>query len=345
MRVLKGVLVRDDRIDILRFIGLSMIILAHVYPPEILFQLRNFDVPLMVLISAMSFNLSYKVNEPYPSYVWKRIKRLLFPVWIFLTIYFVTIYALNPQSTELDFITILTSYSLLEGIGYVWIIRVFLLVALVSPFLFAWHKNTRNDSQYFVTLALSFLVYELLRYFSLPYIQAGAGELVSSVVLYLIAYGLIFAIGLRMSQISIKQLHTLALLSLATSILAGLLLFLLNGEFIPTQSLKYPPSIYYFSYALFISSLLWIYSGSINHVIDKLKIKNFVLFTARNSIWIYLWHIPVIKTIHAHFLLKYLIAFSVAVSMTYVQVWLVDRLSSRIQSSRLKSNIKMLLTG
>lgn len=336
---------RDDRIDILRFIGLSMIIFAHADPPALLFQLRNFDVPLMILVSAMSFSLSFKVNEPYPSFIWKRIKRLVFPVWIFLTVYFVTIYAFNPQSAELNFITMLTSYTLLEGIGYVWIIRVFLLVALISPYLFAWHNNTESNSKFFATVALTFLAYELLRYISLPYIQPGAGELASSVALYLIPYSIIFAIGLRMAQLNVKQMSALAFLNLVIFIFTGLWLFLLNGEYVPTQSLKYPPSIYYFSYALFISSLLWIYSGSIDHLIEKLKIKNFVLFTARNSIWIYLWHIPMIKTIHAHFLLKYFISFSVAVSLTYVQVSLVGRLSNRIQSTRLKSNIKMLLTG
>ncbi len=46
---------RDTRIDFLRFVGLIMIIFAHVNPPAVLFQLRNFDVPLMVLISGVSF--------------------------------------------------------------------------------------------------------------------------------------------------------------------------------------------------------------------------------------------------------------------------------------------------
>jgi len=73
---------RNERIDFLRFLGLCMIILAHVDPSDGLFQLRNFDVPLMVLISGVSFGLSYK-GEPYGSYVWKRVKRLLLPVWIF----------------------------------------------------------------------------------------------------------------------------------------------------------------------------------------------------------------------------------------------------------------------
>ena len=46
---------REDRIDFLRFIGLSMVIFAHVGPPKLLFQLRNFDVPLLVIISGMAF--------------------------------------------------------------------------------------------------------------------------------------------------------------------------------------------------------------------------------------------------------------------------------------------------
>ncbi|MGQ2966377.1 MAG: acyltransferase family protein [Methylophilus sp.] len=339
---------RDDRIDILRFIGLSMIILAHVDPPGLLFQLRNFDVPLMVLVSAMSFSLSYKANEPYPAYVWKRIKRLVFPVWSFLTVYFLTIFAFNPGSGELDPTTVLTSYGLLEGIGYVWIIRVFLLVALISPLLFRWHQNTERDSRYFTVLALSLLAYETLRYCSLPYIQPGAGELVSSVLLYLIAYGLIFAIGLRMGRLSTRQLYTLALLSLSICLLAGMWLFFLHGEFIPTQSLKYPPSVYYFSYAVFISVLLWTHSAGIDHSIERLKLKPLVLFIARNSIWVYLWHIPLIKTIEnidTHFLLKYLIAFSVAVALTYAQVKLVGHGLNHIKSDACRKNIKMIFTG
>ena len=336
---------RDDRIDILRFIGLAMIILAHVDPPELLFQLRNFDVPLMILVSAMSFSLSYKVDEPYPSYVWKRIKRLVFPVWVFLTVYFLAIYIFNPGSDELDSTTVLTSYTLLEGIGYVWIIRVFLLVALVAPLLFTWHQHTSRNNQYFVILALTFLAYELLRYFLLPYIQPVAGELVSSVVLYLVPYGIIFAIGLRMAQLGTRQLYAIAFVSLAVLIFAGLWLFLVHGEFVQTQSLKYPPSIYYFSYAIFISSLLWIHCGFIDHTIEKLKLKPLVLFIARNSIWVYLWHIPLIKIIHTYFLLKYSIAFSVAVILTYVQIWAVGQLLKRIESEQWRKNIKMVFTG
>ena len=39
-------------LDILKVIGLLCIIFAHANPPDILFRIRNFDVVLMILISA-----------------------------------------------------------------------------------------------------------------------------------------------------------------------------------------------------------------------------------------------------------------------------------------------------
>ena len=47
---------RNIKIDFIKFLGLFAIILAHVGPNEKIFQLRNFDVPLMVFISGF---LSY----------------------------------------------------------------------------------------------------------------------------------------------------------------------------------------------------------------------------------------------------------------------------------------------
>ena len=38
MSVMKIVKERDESIDLLRFVGLSLIILAHVSPPEVLFR-------------------------------------------------------------------------------------------------------------------------------------------------------------------------------------------------------------------------------------------------------------------------------------------------------------------
>lgn len=116
---------RDFKIDILRFIGLFLIILAHTNVPSIIFQLRNFDVPMMVLISGIVFSLSYRATQNYPEYLWKRVKRLVLPVWIFLSLFFVFLFVFKNNDPRLNIETVLNSYLFINGIGYVWIIRVF----------------------------------------------------------------------------------------------------------------------------------------------------------------------------------------------------------------------------
>lgn len=50
-------------IDKLKTLGLLLIFLAHVSPPEFLFQLRNFDVILMIIVSCILFFLSRKQSS------------------------------------------------------------------------------------------------------------------------------------------------------------------------------------------------------------------------------------------------------------------------------------------
>lgn len=70
---------RDIKIDFIRFIGISLIILAHASPPNWLFQLRNFDVPLMVVLSGYLYSMkSKKSNQLNLQYIIKRFKRLVY---------------------------------------------------------------------------------------------------------------------------------------------------------------------------------------------------------------------------------------------------------------------------
>ena len=59
---------RNVSIDILKMIGILFVILAHVSPPGIVTQIRSFDVPLLVIISAM---LGVKSIEKIQNYTFK----------------------------------------------------------------------------------------------------------------------------------------------------------------------------------------------------------------------------------------------------------------------------------
>ena len=115
----------------------------------------------------------------------------------------------------------------------------------------------------------------------------------------------------------------------------------------PTQDFKYPPSIYYFSYAIAVSMFLWLISPFSQTILESRKhVNTLVMFIAHNSIWVYLWHIPGMKFLHTHFLIKYVIAFSLAVFVTFIQVWVVENVLVNLSNSgRFKRNIRTLLTG
>ena len=249
---------RDTGLDILRGVGLLLIILAHVNPPALIFQLRNFDVPLMVLVSGIVFGISSGASKSYIEYFISRIRRLVFPTWIFLSIFFV-IYILRTLLTGVSFpfsnSTILSSYLLITGIGYVWIIRVFLLVALAMPLLFKLKKNFRG-SFYLIILLLIYLGYELLYYFYPANLIGSDFSIINflfqNIIFYLLPYGVIAGLGLSISKMSKRNIGLLTLGFLVILISSSLI-----NHFAFTQNFKYPPSLYYLVLRIFCFIVLF----------------------------------------------------------------------------------------
>ena len=106
---------RDLRIDFLRFLGLSLVILAHIQAPFTLTQIRSFDVPLMVFVSGLT--ASGKEISSYWKYVLKRSKRLIIPVWLFLAVYLSVFYFLQFYVLPEQYLTgrmIVRSFLLLD---------------------------------------------------------------------------------------------------------------------------------------------------------------------------------------------------------------------------------------
>ena len=153
---------RDGRIDFLRALGLLLIMLAHVDPPEWLFELRGFDVVLMVLLNALSFRASGGARGSWGGYVARRFRRLIVPTWCFLipVLLCLTVMGIWFPGARLSLTDYLSSFSLTAGIGYVWIIRVYFQMALISPLLLAALRRW-GLRRYLAMLALAAPVYEL----------------------------------------------------------------------------------------------------------------------------------------------------------------------------------------
>lgn len=339
---------RNETVDYLRTIGVFAIVLAHIASPYVLHQIRNFDVPLMVMLSGISYGLSARQPKRYATFAWRRIKRLIFPVWVFLTLFFVASYVLGSGSGYSSK-TIIDSYILNEGIGYVWIIRVFLIASLAAPFvarLIAWIGN----AQVSLAATLMSLVVISIGYLSLPvalqnfvvdnyFVKAGFSGLL---------YGHAFVVGMLLLKLPRKHTFAVGVGLLMSYACLACVLYLQTGNYVSTQAFKYPPTFYYLSYAIGVSLVLYT-TLRVEQLVLPPAMRSFLLFVARNSIWIYLWHIAVIKVLNPyglHWALKYPAVLGVAIAVTYAQRTLLETVVfPRVKSERLARNIKVVLTG
>ena len=236
---------------------------------------------------------------------------------------------------------------MLYGIGYVWIIRVFFLVALVAPLISAVDKMIKNNMLYLTLLLLLFGLYEVCRYCLTPYMQSDFFKFFSQQLFYLFPYSILFALGVRISKLSATTKNLLCMAFFVVFVGIALFFYFQMGHFVSTQRYKYPPSVYYISYALLVSIFLDLVSQKLWAMIRGNKqIKYVILFISQNTIWIYLLHIPFVKFLQMNFVFKYCIVFLSSAVLVWVQVKVVNSLLlPQISSKKTKNNIRALLTG
>lgn len=323
---------RDHYIDFLRFVGLSLIILAHVHAPDSLHQLRCFDVPLMLFVSG----LSYSGKRPEAS--WKlfflpRFKRLLIPTYLFVVC---DLIALSLLHNNLSLTGIVKSLLLCTdgSVGYVWIIKIFLLITLVTPFLTK--LNDKLKTLCFVIIVISiFILQEYLVVFQNQINNEALYSIFSETIPYLFGYSIPFLIGLRIKNCT--QNNKLLLFALITISFCTLLFLYINNHNTPiriTPFYKYPPRSYFLIYGVFASTLLFLLNKPLTRIAE-IKLFSFI---GKNTIWIYLWHIPFVSLLNImidEWFIKYLLAYSLSLICFFSQYKIVTIIKNR-------KNIKIL---
>lgn len=291
---------RNISFDVLKAIGLLCVILAHTPDlPAPLFAARNFDVPLMVFVSGLLFKSG---KSDYWAYLRKRIPRLLAPVWIFMFFFFTTSPLFDKSFTIEE---IMGAVLMLDGMDYIWIIRVFVLIAAVSPLLAKLQKQI-GDRYFIVTIAVIYLTYEVclhwlnladfshyFDHFGFPHTLPDLIQfLLSDLLLLLIPYACVFSLGTIAKSMKTKYI---LLLGTACLMIFGVIAFSLFG-LLETQQHKYPPDLFYLSYALGVSLLL--YGGSKWKGWQRVRAERImpaIVFLSASSMWVYLWHILVLQ--------------------------------------------------
>lgn len=266
-------------IDICRGFAILSIILAHTtgYTGELV-KIRTFDVCLLVFLSG--YVSSAKLS--FGDYLTKRMLRLLVPVWFFLTLYFLLSYALNFISVidyQLTLGNILGSYTLINGIGYVWVVRVFLIVSLIGYFI-----NYFLDSKKYnmlVGLCFSLLCVYLLSFNS-------NSRLLYWFALEPLPYVIPFFLGVAFKRFNFgSQIE--GPIIFVSFFISVLVYFLFSVDF-----LKYPPNLLYILYGCSVSVFIFLIFK--NYIVKFAQLKALSIIGG-SSMSIYLWHIPAAKYI------------------------------------------------
>ncbi|MFA0712121.1 acyltransferase family protein [Vibrio splendidus] len=268
---------RLQYVDICRGFAILSILFAHTvgYSGELI-KIRTFDVCLLVFLSGYVSS----VRTSFWNYLKKRTLRLMVPVWFFLTIYFSFSFILNLTSIidyQVTLGNVLGSFSLINGIGYVWVIRVFLIVSLIGYFIHRFFDKERFKS------LIIFSIFLVCTFFLA---SNSDNRLITWFILEPFPYIIPFVIGLSFNKYHLGT--TIDNIIIITSVLVSIFIYYFYSDFL----IKYPPSLLYISYGCTMSVFIFLILR--NHI-TKIFNLSYISFFGTGSMSIYLWHIPMAK--------------------------------------------------
>lgn len=322
-------------IDFLRFVGITAIILAHVNAPDPLVQFRCFDVPLMLFVSGLSYANKSIDDINWRLWMFKRFKRLIIPVWLYLNFYFVIYYFLYTNNVIIDSyskVEIIGSYLLLTGrsIGYVWIYKVFILIMFITPFLLKIQKGL-NIFAFLVVMFSILLVNEVLLDIFFPLLKTykAIHYVLMQTVPYMLAYSVPFLFGVKLRNSSNRE--NLLLFVFFCVLFSSLAFYYYKSEGIILKFhpfYKYPPKLFFILYGILFCSLLWLMKKYLYHI-SKFK---FVGFVGSNTTWIYLFHILIVTIVNIYvssWLVRFVIVYFCSIILYRIWYVIIKTLNAR----------------
>lgn len=321
---------RDNTIDIIRFCALFFIIMAHVKAPQVIINVRSFEVPLIIFVSGLA--MSGKTIASYTYFVKSRTLRLLLPVYMFIIPFMVALYLAGVIGIFPPYLTkdMATSTLLLqEGIGYVWIFKVFLFITFLTPCMQYFTLKVNRDI-YFLCIIISIVALQEILTSCTPK-DNTVYTIYQYYIVYIITYAPLFMLGIRLRNTSCHDYIGKKWLIVACIILTvtGIHYYIQNQFSIPlSPNYKYPPQAYYILYGMAISIILW----EIRFLIKIDRWPQVFAFVGQNTMWIYLWHIPfVIAANHFsdNWILKFFIITLASTTVYTIQYRIIKSTSNR----------------
>jgi peptidoglycan/LPS O-acetylase OafA/YrhL len=240
-------------IDLLRGIAMLAMILIHtcyyfLSDPTALFiwNWSQFAVPVFIFCSAYLF--FQKPKDLSLEYVRKRIGRLLYPYYIFL-LFFIPIYFLiNPDTSQIKYI--FQSIFVIGGVDINWLVLLFIQFTIIFPLFFSMHNQ--NKILFYIYSVIAFVSSCLFIFYKLPFNQKFLMWLPWSVIP-------IFTLYFVNNHNKKSFMRIMAIISTLLFFTSYYLEVLTNHKLGMYEN-KYPPTIYFLSYGILMTILLYLLS-------------------------------------------------------------------------------------
>ena len=321
---------RLHHIDRLKVLGLMLVILAHVDLPAWLAQIRSFDVPLLVFVSAYLARRSFD-NNSVITYYRKRFFRLAVPAWIFALIFWIVqSIVLRTPPSFIDVLKGITFQRDANMLGMLWVIWVYIVCALLIPFVDKLNFSFKTQG----CVVLLLILFQVL----CSYTTLSENRILYCTVFTAIPYGIITYLGYFCCDMKSKNKIILSLGSAVIFCVTTAVLWYRGGFIFPISDYKYPAQIYFLCYAIPIIFVLF----ELLPMFDKYKISRLVQFISKSSLWVYLWHILVLYAVKmfienpVFWWLQYVIIIFVSICITWIQNKVVDWLLLKFNWKLLK---------
>ena len=316
---------RNKSLDIMKFIGMCCLFLAHVQGPVVLEEIRGFDVPMLVIISGVLAESSIKRISSTKKYILNRIKRLVIPTWTFLTIFYIAMILIGQKPKIMD---IVKSYLFQRDCGLaggVWIIWVYLVCAISAPILY----KCISKRMFLLKAFMFLIIYEII-------ICTMPGLVDIRIFYYtvctIIPYGVMYSVGMIIPKLNRRTRWILCGCIVSVHIIIMMLFGSKSGGYVSISQFKYPARMYYLSYGCSITIILIELLEHIEKYIPDFRI---IKFVSEHSLWIYLWQIMMLTIVNyvlkisEYWLMSWIFLMIGSIFVVLVQEVLVDKLMKK----------------
>lgn len=281
MKSKKRYMKQDNSIILLRVFAMILILACHIVQEhsneyiKMTAQFLNVGVSIFILISGYLYGIK-KINENYVEWIIKRAKRILIPLYIFMS-YLLIIYLIKGSNISIfNWIAYILNLQGLQiyvhGAEHLWYLTVIMICYLITPILDK-NKEKLNNESIGILITILIFIQVLTTYF--------IGTQIGIYLIYILLYITSYIVGNSVNiSISNKKLY----LAFGTGIIS--ITIRLIGRALLDDTIIYNVIIVGYTQAIIAFSIFYIFA----YLGNKIKANSVIKYIDSISFEVYLVH-------------------------------------------------------